>query len=363
VTFLDMMAAPADAGGDDAINAPRHRATSWFSLNMPGYRRTAVFVESEQGQRDLLASWSPPGVMSQPFPNPDRYQVDVGERPADWAFFESRNDGLPEFKRPSRSTATQLYAHWLGTVDATEWGGIIRSDPADPVRVELDEGGREMLLGSIVHDLPGELTNVTIVWVKNQRPRVRSYARTGDSEQAWIAPTQRGQMLNLGWTGRYGAWAAAQLLDLEIETEQQSFLAVDFTDRYVKEYARSGRVGSIADWNPTDTRNYLEMLSFFNQLDPPKYLKEQGTVQEETVAFYRMLGRELDLSVWLTRPCLIVIGQLQGTSSPIPLRVNGEAPEHDDESLTVVRWIVPLEVKEEVAFPEAFGENDEFADT
>jgi hypothetical protein len=58
----------------------------------------------------------------------------------------------------------------------------------------------------------------------------------------------------------------------------------------------------------------------------------------------RKLGRELDLSAWFTRPCLIVFGYLDEAPTPVPLLVEGRTPA--SVGLTVVRWIYPLPLDE-----------------
>jgi hypothetical protein len=100
----------------------------------------------------------------------------------------------------------------------------------------------------------------------------------------------------------------------------------------------------------------LKLLTYFNQLDPPAYLLDRpdGTPRE-SAAFFRHLGRELDLAAWFTGPCLIVVGELRGPHWPVPLSVDGERPEVEDDSMTVVRWVCPLEVHGEIAFPSAFA--------
>ena len=52
-----------------------------------------------------------------------------------------------------------------------------------------------------------------------------------------------------------------------------------------------------------------------------------------------------------------MIGHLKGTQIPIPLWVNGESPESEPESVTIVRWIHPLPINEEIAFEE-FARNN-----
>lgn len=54
----------------------------------------------------------------------------------------------------------------------------------------------------------------------------------------------------------------------------------------------------------------------------------------------RQLGRELDLSPWFTRPCLIVTGFLDAASCPVPLQVDGRTP--TSEGSVMVRLILPL---------------------
>src|SRR5690606_13758751 len=118
LTFLDHI---ARTEGVSRPEDPQYqRASSWFSLYMPGYARTEISIDSSPGQRDLLYSWAAPGDTVHRYPNVDRYMVDVGERPA-------------PFEMPSRATSTQLYANWLGGLDSA-WGGLIRQHPDDPIR-------------------------------------------------------------------------------------------------------------------------------------------------------------------------------------------------------------------------------------
>ena len=104
-----------------------------------------------------------------------------------------------------------------------------------------------------------------------------------------------------------------------------------------------------------DRRNYMEMLSIFNQLNPPDYLSTKDAPNlESIVAFHRELGRELDLSAWFNRPCLIIMGFLEGAPCPVPLRIDGEGNLPVANGLTMVRWIYPLPINEKIAFREVF---------
>lgn len=335
VTYLDHIARP---DGTSLPEDPQYqRATSWFSLYTPGYARTRVGIESVPGQRDVLASWTPPGEMIYRFPNVDRYIVDVAENPASYAI-------------PSRATATLLYANWHGGLDA-EWGGMIRQDPNDPIRVVRDASGNELQLqGSLIHELPVPLSDVTVIWVRNARmPRVL-YAVSEQAEAPFVPRVRSGQMPNLGFMWRQGSWAASVPFDLRAQNyTAQSLLARGIEDRYSAPF-RMGSGGMMMQSLDAGTvGRYMEMLSFFHQITPPEYLKlRPADADSPGSVFHRRLGRELDLSTWFTRPCLIVIGYLRESALPVPLRVNGAKPESD--GTTVVRWIFPLPLDEAAAF-------------
>ncbi|MCH8152111.1 MAG: hypothetical protein IH830_07035 [Planctomycetes bacterium] len=340
VTFLDHVARPLS---DSSFDEPQfQRATCWSSLYSPGYGDVRISIDSEPQQRDLLLSWAAPEKVAERFPNVDRYRVDVGKAPADYDI-------------PVRATATQLYAQWLGALDP-DWGGMLRVDPADPIRVEPDPAtGDIRLAGSITHDLPGPLTDVRVIWVGNERADWLSYARNGDAELPWTDPPRdRGRdMLNAGHMWALSArdpWYSGTPLSLtSFVPSNQTTLVSNIYKRYIRDYEKdtfigSGLGGSPSGMNPPRQKLFIEMLSIFHQLTPPKYHRG-GNKDPKTAVLSRKLGRELDLSAWFTRPCLIIIGYLEDSACPIPLRVDGKAPNSD--GLTVVRWIYPLPLVED----------------
>jgi hypothetical protein len=358
LTFLDMVARPPAQDRGDA-DPQLQRAISYMTVTLPNYSRTPVFIDSAPGERDLLCSWSPPGPPVQPFPNPDRFRVDVGNNPAELNQFLNVNDGDLDFCRPARATATTLYAHWMGGLNPA-WGTIRATTSQSQVDVVPDETGQEILLGTLVHDLPGELKNITFIWVKGSRKAMRRYARSGDVEEAWVPYGQSGTMLNNGRVWRLSneswppgtPWRLQDKLGKAAGTSRgrdEDEIEKGFEDRWFTDYARPGLglPGPSQRITESDETKYLEMLSLFNQLEPPKYLASgSGRSGEDNVAFSRMLGREVDLSSWFTRPCLIILAHLEGTDLPFPLSVAGQTPEADPDSLIVVRWVCPLEMDE-----------------
>jgi hypothetical protein len=343
ITYLDHIARPEL--GERPEDPQLQRAASWFSLYTPGYGQTPVRINSMSGQRDILSSWTPPPPETLlPFPNVDRYQVDVRRSPASYTI-------------PSRSTATQMYANWMGGLDR-DWGRMIHANIDHPIDVVIrpyDEGRREEgLRGVLTHDLPGTLRDVTVIWITNER-FARRYMVDEDRELRWVAPLRSGSILNRGFIERTTPWAPGESLDLsELQFRPaDAGLDINITRRYVEEYRQTGLRPAITTVRDADRRRFLEMLSFFHQLTPPQYFKSRRDADEPTgeVVFQRLIGREVDLSTWFTRPCLIIMGYLENSPLPPPLRVNDADRQPSGSGLTLVRWIYPLPLEEDIAFP------------
>lgn len=350
VTFLDRIARPPNQAARETNDPQLDRAISYFAVRLPGYRPTPMAIASLPNQRDLMCSWTPPGAPSQGFPNVDRYRVDVGRAPANFAL-------------PARATATTLYANWMGSVDPDNFGGTITFDPENPIRVEKTATG-DALRGSIVNNLPGTLTNYTLIWVKSDRLARRVYERSGNNVRPWVATIHSGDPLNVGsmwrWDANNNPLVTGGRLDLgAFAGKPGTPLENAINGRYIEDYKQSEMAPGMTSGRVTETdrRNYMEMLTLFQQLTPPVYLRESEVKQDpDTVTAHRDLGRELDLSTWLTRPCVMLIGYVEDSPMPVPLRLNdGDSPP-PSTGLTIVRWIYPLPLDEKAAFSDVFEE-------
>jgi hypothetical protein len=58
--------------------------------------------------------------------------------------------------------------------------------------------------------------------------------------------------------------------------------------------------------------------------------------------------------MWFTRPCIMLIGYVENSPMPVPLRLNNNDEPPPSSGLTIVRWIFPLPLDEEAAFDEVF---------
>lgn len=356
LTVLDWV---ADDGNGPGGVPQLARARSWMSLYLPDYGSSRVGL-GDPGTSDghaMIRSWTPEARALPPaFPNADRYAVD------------SRDLAAP-IAMPARATVTQLKADWVGPLDEA-FAGMLQESSADPVRVELNEsgfGGRERLRGQVVNQLPVALRNVHVFWVHNDRPLRTRYARPGGQDlegplpllgrmslaprntEVWsirgtVAPGAAFQIgrPSAGPTGQPNSVVRTALRD-----------TVD--DRWMATFKRSG-TDLLASNEPTVPRGArgietsLHMLSIFQMLEPPIWLEDGSRRPASTARIDRRWGRELDLSAWFTRPCVIVTGFLDASELPYPLEVDGRRVA--GEGTVMVRWIRPLPVLESLAFEE-----------
>jgi hypothetical protein len=344
ITVLDHIARPPETPGGTGTEEQFQRALSFFSVYLPKYGTTEVKLESLPDHRDLLTSWTPPGESITPFPNTDVFRIDVAR-------------SMAALNLPSRSTTTQLQANWMGGVDPA-WGGLLRVDPSDPLRVVKNAGGAEQsLAGKVINELPSQLKDVVVIWVKSNRYGNRRYQLSTDAgrevERDWIVRSDSGLMTNTGEMWAYSSWDNGTTRDFSGDAPG-SPLSTTIAGRYVSPYENASNYAGPDDQGvkAEDQRRFMIMLSMFHQLKPPEYLRVAGDNSDNTsvATFHREMARELDLSPWFTRPCVIVIGFLEDAPSPIPLRVDGSDEPPSSTGLVMLRWIYPLPLDEEVAF-------------
>jgi len=339
LTILDHIARPT--GSPERSEDPQlQRVTSWLSVYTPGYQSASLALEdgaAAEGRGDVLCSWSPPAIGASVFPNSSRFTVDVRR-------------GMTGFDQPARSTATRLQLRWLGPMGAGD-SGRIGVSPEAPVQVRV-ENNREVLSGALINGHSEALHNVTIIWVQSRRFPSARYQRAGDSEELWVSMAESGAMPCVASMWRLAdgpaGWAPGSRIDLTPPAASVATTAL--YERYFRNWAGDrGLAFNPSDLRRDDVRTLLEMLSMFHQLHPPPYQRSPRAPEAvEGVQFIRPMGRELDLSPWFSRPCLIVIGYLDEGPLPAPLTMNGEEIRSDGQ--TMVRWILPMPLIESVAF-------------
>ncbi|MBU6210470.1 MAG: hypothetical protein KGR22_11230, partial [Planctomycetes bacterium] len=325
------------SGDDGAGERPRLlRSVSWISASLRGFGTATVQLEGEPTQRNLLIDWSPP-----PAGNAQRFP--------DTARTDRMVDASSQLRLVSRSTTVDMQAQWLGA-PPREWGRVVWEDPEQPIRPKSTSGSvaTMSLTGTLWHGLPGPLRDVTLIHVG---PWLYQSRRWGGPKDQRIEPSdyppRPARMVRLA-----GDWAPGPL-DVGHALYPQGGLnpAVVGDGSFVREIrnlyadpllARANFSSLRSDpLEPDAWRKQLSMLGLYQMLKPPAYrVNPPAPADTVVVRAQRQLGRELDLSSWFTRPCLIVTGFLDETACPVPLQIDGATATSGGN--VMVRFILPL---------------------
>jgi hypothetical protein len=345
LTIIDQLAVDPSQT-DPTQGAPMQRATAYFSAFLPGYSPTLVSLGDEEKQDNLLASWSkPPSGTGDSFPNKDRYTIPYDDDD------DSRPDNPGRYRVPARATSADFIARWMGSVP-TKWGELIKIEA--PVGVELNRAEMPntiQLSGQISHLLPGDLQQVRIIVVTPYRRPL-----TGFSANATLPmpiPDRSGQMPLYGFYFSLDRpyWKPGQTIDFS-ELVGKNTLTLgspnyqiqdQFETLYRKPIAEQlyGAAITGESLSEESRRRYLESLSLYSMLEPPEWLQRNPGQTVVAARAEREHARELDLSAWLTRPCIIVMGFLENAPTPVPIEVEGEPV--GSSGTTLIRWIYPLD--------------------
>lgn len=354
LTVLDAVRRPASQERRD--EPVYQRASVWFSAFLPGYGRTPISIAGDAPVRNWVSTWSPPPQGSiDRFPDSARYRVPL--------------DSPATLNLPARATSSELSASWLGVVDS-RWGSLPSADDARPLVQDVVPGAppRVRLSGVLSHSLPATLKDVRLLYVSPLRTQLPRFATRA---LPLIQPS--GALPNLGKFGIIPEWPAGKPIEIaEVlfpggPDDLRSALG-SIEDGIAKRYAEpfiEDRFGVRMTGMITADRDrlFLDMLGLYHMLQPPQYVRSappdtespEGAIgvgnAADSVRASRVLGRGMDLSPWLTRPCLIVWGYLDAAECPVPITIDGERP--PSSGLVVVRCIFPLPTDSRFAAPQA----------
>lgn len=319
-----------------------HRTTSYFTVALAGYGERVVRVgEGEDTpNHDTLAPFDAPGANQQTFPDHRTYVV--------------RAASPYEIPAPARSTSKQFVSQWLGS-PMSSWGmpNYLR-DEDEPYAIyrEATEPNKPAieLHGIVQHTLPGPLTDVRIYHVTNKaNPSSRMPRGIGVPSGA---PQLRVHAVDISNPQGGSAWAPNTPLDFSTMRMADNTMwgpdtktvmtRLQDTAKNTSALRYTGQGGT----SPKDRKRILELLCLFNLIDPPAWAGQRGGMDQPR--FVRTMGRDLDMSQWFTRPCIIITGFVEGATLPFPAYVDDEQlVEADINSLTFVRWVFPLRVETE----------------
>jgi|GEM_PF-3544349 len=315
------------------------RAYSVMSLFVPVHSTVDVAIADTKDRSNLNALASP-GL-----PDGDRTSF-VGERR--YSFNTLAPSSMPEV--PMRSTAKQFEAHYCDIIDgsafAKQW-----SPPTGSVK--LVDGWPS---ANLTHDLPATLTNVRMIYS----------AGDGQMAQLWSSGDR---------TWKRGATLVVGKPDLKLPLVIEPVL-VTYPNRRIatkdnlkpngwetRSLRGEGVLGAhMADMGgqQSDTKQdektqklidpgassivrTLEMLSFFDMLPPPTFMKPDDVQFSWTpVHFSRRIARSADLTKLTAQRRLIIMGHIETDSPvPVPMLVGGE--QIKSKGWTMVRFVMNVE--------------------
>lgn len=328
------------------------RTRTWAGLIVPSYGEATVRVGDEATGSVVatVSPWISPETTATmgSFPDNRGYRV-LGARPDSMRF-------------PVRSTMKELSVQWAGPtvwgmpapVDASGGPGDLRSTPR-PAGVPASEFTSEAT-GRLVHDLPGALHDVVVI-VNHGMLDV----------QPGVSPNR--PVMDASAFGLTDAWEPGVQLDLAAATRRSGTDTVALRDLLDNEGLRQVRTIAGASPLPGDVRSVSKQLvvaSFISQVGAPPTTSQQG-IDAYTAATRRAM-HGLDMGVWMTRPCIIVLGHLgvgpgeDGAPCPTPMTIEGRDPNLSGR--TFVRWVYPLDAAPPtiLAAPSAGGSRGDAGD-
>lgn len=322
---------------DHVYGQPVTRARMWASVLVPWYGEATFRVpgESEDGRSlSAIAPWDSPSDETS------------------WSGFTDLRSYVIRTRRPfemtvpTRSTSKQVQVDWAG---GPRWEMPIPTgeDGSGPGVLALVPGGgpgsdRPLVTGTLVHNLPAAMTDVTVIVVRWQTTLPRPVTGSGA-----VLPN----VLASAFAYSVREWPAGRPLDFGLLTTPRQRREDGGTEGALLEsYLRTLRpafygqqsfgLSQDRSSDPARMPDRLTALALFPMLPPPD-LNSNAAV--DYIA-ERRAAHGWDLGRWFTQPCVIVIGHVgagsPGEPSPVPLTVDGE----DALVLgrTVVRWVYPL---------------------
>ena len=292
------------------------RIHSWMSLFVPWHGRVRIELP-EPGQNGNISTIASAGIHADAedagFLDPQSYVVDAANPSA--------------VTLPVRATAKQLELDHLGE------GADLGSDPASDQWVlpqgpiKMDRGWPEFRLS---HGLPGDLRDLVILYCPGEGPHWE--------RQIWVQ--------------RRGAWKPGSILALTASDWVDGDAVPLLLEPLSGQDKWRGFLGDLMTKGPgtpanppqaipvhSDQRVYaIEMLTFYGVLPPPKF--QDVDFLSPPVQFNRSAGRILDLTRLLPLKRLIILGHLERSPLPAPLRVEGQTV--PSAGWTVVRWVHEL---------------------
>ncbi len=313
-----------------------------------GVQPVVTGVVEGEGRGDFYDTVTPfydQSTQSSPFPDPRRYVV--------------TSDDQREVDYPARSTAKQMAIDSMHHPVAG-WGMPTFAGEAEKPRIihpgggigggrSSSDSGWPSLSGVLTHSLPGALEECEIIFVSDQE--WSTFGRRPDGQRMSVP-----RLVAFSW--KISKWEPGKPFDLAadlVPTSQSLFWSPAGSAKsssglsdIMKHYYRSNALGmntsGTGGYSLNNLRYDIRALSVFRYLDQPDWV---GPIKGSPHILLRRFGRELDMSDWLNRPCLIILGNVhegeEGRALPAPIRIGGKLIDKTAaDSHVFIRWVYPF---------------------
>ncbi len=299
---------------DHVFGQPVDRARTFVSVLLPNYGDARVALgqpgTDERWSQALTPLSDPMAQSIAAFPDARPYTADVR--------------GMTELLVPARSTIKTFQGDWLG---GPRWSMPQPVSPDQSPRI--DSTGR--LVGVLKHGLPSRLENPRVLLITGQ---------VGEGvvgRTMAVSPPAVGKVY--AWAEQ--SWELGATLDLsKFQPGPQAMAVKRLSDLVPKvSIINQSLPASVKDDDLDD------MMALFGVLEQPEMDRSAFGSTTMPATVHRRMTHTLDLSKWLTQPCLIIIGTVADAANPVPMSVDGHALDGKDRpssGRTVVRWVYPL---------------------
>jgi len=293
------------------------RARSFISLLIPRYGTARIEADTESA---VLAPWRPRVGRPASFPDTRGYRIDAAD-PTSAAV-------------PARQTVKQFRIDQVGP---SPWASLPRPVPdAEPALSDRPGAGPFELTGSLRHSLPGSLENIVIIVNRGMAPVGRELAsgRAGDliaNAADFALPSTF-------------VWDSGTDLDLSSVTAVDPSRRSISLEPWLRSLTPRGPANALTavtevGINLSIARRGMALL-MYDHLAPPTL--RQGQPAQEIVAL-RSDAAGLDLSRWLTEPCIILMGTVETEGpEPVPTPFDVDGQDVELEGQTLIGWVYPL---------------------
>lgn len=316
---------------DHVYGQPVQRARTFVSVLLPQYGDQRVRLgqdgTDERWNQALTPLTDPAATSSATFPDARPYVADVR--------------AMTELFVPARSTIKTFQGDWLG---GPRWSMPRPLSAEDAPRI--DSTGR--LVGRLTHGLPTDLQNPRVILVTGQVAEGTVGRTTATSPPvvgkvyAWAEP----------------AWSPGATLELaKFQPGPQAMAYKRLADLVPKVSIMNQSLPASVKDDDLD-----EAIALYGVLEQPSM--DRSTLGSTTIPanVQRRMTHTLDLSKWMTQPCLIIIGTVENEANPVPMSVDGHAldgKERPSSGRTIVRWVYPLDASALIVGGGAGASDDE----